>query len=1823
MLRLDGNSERAFASNNSINIAPVVYMEWNYNSISRPYVVTPSDDMVPGATENLDDPESWTEVSGKGKVSLVNRAGIAKYTEIPPPALRMSTGSVTNSTFRSKEFTIDNSTYGNYFKVVFYAKADQQIVSSTPDTILGSEINADASDAGGALFLYRIVQVDRNGRMGSIDYDYQDVVGIYSSTNASNIKLHWDHGKYRGPMYHIYRGQENYLNLKYLTTVPIVRHRVDVINTAGVFSSASARFILEGDVSDTLFAKARFKLTQAKNFGRSSDDLNSQNRRLLDRATRILEDTEWEILSIDSTSISKSIISASYLGTKTIPEIRLDTPRKVQPTITLNTFRDTSITSKQKSLSPIPISNDMIRLIPIPVLKNGENLLESTKYFVRISDTETSMPTSTLNAVDLDAINYKKVEIYFGSRDDFDSVYFDFDINANYVSPSIFIYNPEVYSTDESSFNDIDDWHFKSVEYYPIESVVDSHRPGEALTNPYLTDDDKMINVGVTNIEAIKTKPCSFAVFNPDDLFGNLDPYKQIYDSYLNNTMRYYVTKKLSTSSTKSYIMVKYHESMSINKIVVKGSNCFSDLTTASGRVVLLKSDNTRETISFSEGAFDSSGLMMLHYTGFNSGWKKSRPTDDSYPARLSDSGMLLNVVSDVIGMIFIIDGIKLPAVRGDLKARRAHIIEISPRLELDVSDLVQSFTTTKSMDDSSGVAGFPLSYINSNTANIDISNIPVYKNNFPFTIFDNMSEESTFYGLMRQNVKVIAAIKSPNQDFTDVIPMFCMYVDDWSINDLSTISLSLYDATKANLMAIQAPDYFGEDDSMFTTITNIMDAAGFSDYDYDGLKKIMSRRAKGTTHFWCDRTQSLFEAMQSFFIAHQIGAFFDEYGILRFIDIDEIIEDYLDRDIEADFVVSDIDVDIKSQPASSNTASSIITYIPNLVSDSYQTNVSKRIGKVAIEYSIPMRNFSGNVNVAGLAQVNEAPAAVWTEKENSGIIMSYANRSVLASDNSIFTDPLLSTMRKKSSTPVHTVGTNTGTAFLQGELISWSGLEYRFYPFTKSASITLNASAIVTSASPYASTASIIITSPSATQIKNGMLAYSDAIPLKTTVQRISVKNGTAKTFTASFSGGEKPIIVSKDSSASSVKVDMIITGLKYPDKTYVSAVEITSPSTIITLNNRPKATGALATKAVGASTTLLLSASTTMNGTASTSGSAVNLSTGFNVDFSLNDSEQVANPQFARSLNAIIIDQNDIQDMIRQITSEDARITGMNYDFTGRMFGVTRGNRFTSIRNHYMVDDDLTVAGKEMSGWVRSNVCFNKYIVKDRNTVANLNSSTHKSTIVFDNNVAKMKASRNKTDISYPIVVSPKSQSDSGAYNQPTRASNFNFFSFMFTAPNLAERKNWGDDKEIIEFGLYLNTEGGNLMIGLSNKKKDTYLKTNVDRGTTGSNDNEDDLSNYVLKRIRDEGDADAGDILWSRKVKDVFDGKQHRISFLFHSTHEFTSTAKELYKYCTIIIDDTAYGPYMINKYGTNRNYAIPDKIWGFYVRNTDRNFNSNGVVKTANVNLHEIYACDWWENEGDEIVKKKARWHWQTEKFINGLVNMETDIEPKYYFWGPMMLRGIKFHDSVNFETTPIKVSSLKEDFSGYQPKTTDNQKYKTLTKTDKKNLIISDINKTPFRFSMAITHNKNELVWLSTTDNQVEGTQFAPFSLQANFNKLTDPIVMERVIDASSLANSIQLSTKWVQSRNDAKILLDKMALIANSFNNEINVSIFGNPLIQVGDICQLVYSLKRIGYDPESDRVTPKYFLVKNVTQSYGAGLTTQLTLKPLFDIPE
>jgi hypothetical protein len=81
---------------------------------------------------------------------------------------------------------------------------------------------------------------------------------------------------------------------------------------------------------------------------------------------------------------------------------------------------------------------------------------------------------------------------------------------------------------------------------------------------------------------------------------------------------------------------------------------------------------------------------------------------------------------------------------------------------------------------------------------------------------------------------------------------------------------------------------------------------------------------------------------------------------------------------------------------------------------------------------------------------------------------------------------------------------------------------------------------------------------------------------------------------------------------------------------------------------------------------------------------------------------------------------------------------------------------------------------------------------------------------------------------------------------------------------------------------------------------------------------------------------------------------------------------------------------------------------------------------------------------------------------------------------------------------------------------------------------------------------------------------------------------------------------VQLDSEWIQSKQAAQRMLKVIAMGIDGFSKTVRLNIFGNPLIQVGDIVTLTYYLKGIN--------SQKYF-VNSVDHNFSNGLETSLTM--------
>jgi len=85
-------------------------------------------------------------------------------------------------------------------------------------------------------------------------------------------------------------------------------------------------------------------------------------------------------------------------------------------------------------------------------------------------------------------------------------------------------------------------------------------------------------------------------------------------------------------------------------------------------------------------------------------------------------------------------------------------------------------------------------------------------------------------------------------------------------------------------------------------------------------------------------------------------------------------------------------------------------------------------------------------------------------------------------------------------------------------------------------------------------------------------------------------------------------------------------------------------------------------------------------------------------------------------------------------------------------------------------------------------------------------------------------------------------------------------------------------------------------------------------------------------------------------------------------------------------------------------------------------------------------------------------------------------------------------------------------------------------------------------------------------------------------------------------------------SRWIQKASDAKALADWIKDTWSSKKQILNISVFGNPLLSVGDIVKVHYPYNDMdGSEPSSER-----YVITSVSQTYNGGLSTSITCRTL-----
>jgi hypothetical protein len=636
----------------------------------------------------------------------------------------------------------------------------------------------------------------------------------------------------------------------------------------------------------------------------------------------------------------------------------------------------------------------------------------------------------------IDNVDWKRIELKagFNLSDATDPGYSNFNLTLDFTNNTLSSINPWGLIISNVRIYEISYFDYLYGSLYNTDDVFTYFRPGES----YVTSGNNQVPDVVRNSSYVPSGwnsnlPCSSVTYSPKVLFNN--PQSPLYKNGVLTAFsryKYYVSENAIGQQTS--IGAAYADRLATNKIVIKlniSQSIPNSLTIAlwdnATNAVAPVSLFTLNATDIALTNLSSSGEMTLYWQGagngfYGSGWGATKwnwsPTDTSGMPFIDNTGNIAMYVNGTsvngyqyIDKITLTQGSATPIsnyqsayAAGTIKPnayqelQRFQVIEISPRLEIDLSSYVLSVDIIKTLDDKG--TPLPISSMSSNSANVEFSNIPLTGQNTlqgipaalslfstnantPVQMTSNFSTISPLTGTLVKNVKLYINYYLPTQS-NSIIPAGIFYVDTWDNQDLSTTKANCYDIMKF-LQTVPVADYVSKSQSLTNVVTNILDFAGFTDYDYDSLVNLTTDNNQkiSTGFYYADSaSKTVYSILKETFLAYQISSWIDEYGIMRFKTLQSILTNNL-----VNWNVDDF----------------------SIVLDSYNENIKTKLGKVLLRYRAPqIRRTVGLSNpnkASSILQV--APDIIWQESTDDLVTFNLLKDSIpTLSQNFYTTDP-------------------------------------------------------------------------------------------------------------------------------------------------------------------------------------------------------------------------------------------------------------------------------------------------------------------------------------------------------------------------------------------------------------------------------------------------------------------------------------------------------------------------------------------------------------------------------------------------------------------------------------------------------------------------------------------------------------------------------------------------------------------------------------------------------------------------------------------------
>jgi hypothetical protein len=642
--------------------------------------------------------------------------------------------------------------------------------------------------------------------------------------------------------------------------------------------------------------------------------------------------------------------------------------------------------------------------------------------------------------VNVNASGWTNVQVGFANPDEeYDSVrlLLSFDSSAEYRAALL---------VDQLVCVEVSDYEIYVENRMPLFDVFDSFRPGEVLV-----DYPERIRKIPTSINPNFPQQCTPVHMASQYALGKpLNLVQRSITPYAGNPCNYYVS---GSSSESKRAWAIYDSPFKSNKIVIKVNAVASK---PSRFTIKLLINNEWETIKYnSTPSFDEHGVLRLYKNG--NSWSTSKW---SSPPILSEVSGDISEYVEIQGIYFQCNQIEYSYPSSPLSKEPAikilELIEISPRLEVDMSRYVIDLTIDKEMSETSDIP-LPFGMVSSSVATVQFSNIPILlgrsdvshnKTQDDVTPISNFAKNSPFNSLLVKGAKVICKFNIDYRGVKESVPAFHMYVDRW-VDSIGSpdfkITAECFDVIQKLHSTKVRPLYF-KNHSINEIIFGILDSVGFAEYSFRQLNSLnilqglkynseeaeFNKSKKRIPHYWTDKNKSVTETLNEIFKVYQISMFVDEYGIVRFSSLNSVAEE-LSKMIDSNEKIT------RLQDFTNDTNKS------NIVSLNFE--VEDPVKEIILNYRQPRPTLSDpdyfdSEKDKNRILIKKAREVVWEPAQGIDVL-TFIELSppgiVSKTQNKIKYDPVLI-----ASSPTRTIK-NSGYLLVDQEIIKYDGVEYQF----------------------------------------------------------------------------------------------------------------------------------------------------------------------------------------------------------------------------------------------------------------------------------------------------------------------------------------------------------------------------------------------------------------------------------------------------------------------------------------------------------------------------------------------------------------------------------------------------------------------------------------------------------------------------------------------------------------------------------------------------------------------------------------------------------